>query len=165
MLCVAPAILPARAGTIAGATQTQSERLAAAAESLFHAEQKAASIWRESGPEEVDAVLYEDVLTLLDAAIGADADNLHARALSAQILLIKAYEGEGIYDICTLLDARDDAEYVTARAKSASEADLSTARRVLRQIRRIPPSAIPDPPSSCGEDDHDRAPRKTSETR
>jgi hypothetical protein len=52
-----------------------------------------------------------------------------------------------------------------ARASSASEADLATARGILKQIRRIPASAIADPPSSCGEDDNDDSPSRTSETR
>jgi len=148
-------------------TADRSRRLAAAADELFAAEQKAAAAWRKAAESNdgVDSVLYEDVLALLDAAIGADPGNLHARALSSQILLLKAYEGDGLYDVCALLDARDDAEYVVARASSASEGDLATARGILKQIRRIPASAIPDPPSSCGEDDNDDSPSRTSETR
>lgn len=154
--------MPASAAT---QNQNQSQKLTAAADALFAAEQKAAAVWRESGSDEVDAVFYEDVLSLLDAAIGANPDNLHAHALSAKILLLKAYEGEGLYDVCTLLDARDDAEYVTTHASSASDADLSTARGILKQIRSIPSSAIPDPPSACGDEDDNDSSSKTSKTR
>ncbi|MGZ7039186.1 MAG: hypothetical protein ACXVJO_13520, partial [Thermoanaerobaculia bacterium] len=144
---------------------TLSEQLTSAADDLFVAEQKAAAVWRKVRAEDgVEAVLYEDVLALLDAAIGADPANFHAHALSARILLLKAYQGDGVYDVCGLLDARDDAEYVADRAGSAPAADLASARDILKQIRRIPPSAIPDPPSSCGEEDHDST-GKTSETR
>ncbi len=143
-----------------------SRQLTAAADDLFAAEQKASATWRKARSNDgVDAVLYEDVLALLDAAISADPANLHARTLSAHVLLLKAYEGDGVYDVCRLLDARDDAEYVVNRSSTAAAPDLASARDILRQIRRIPPSAIPDPPSICGEDDHDNATGKTSETR
>ena len=149
-----------------GATRSDdSAKLAAAAETLFAAEQKAAAAWHDAAPDEaIDATMYEDVLSLLDAAIRANPDNTHAYAFAAQVLLIKADQGDGTYDICTLLDARDDAEFVTTHASHATEADLTSARNVVRQIRRIPPSAIPDPPSVCGDDDHDHS-SKTSATR
>lgn len=149
-----------------GTAADLSRQLAAAADELFIAEQKAAAAWRKARSDDgVDAFLYEDVLALLDAAIRADHANLHARALSARILLLKAYQGDGLYDVCRLLDARDDAEYVVSRSSAAAPPDLTSARDILRQIRRIPPAAIPDPPSSCGEDDHDDTSGKTSETR
>ena len=79
-----------------------------------------ASLWSLAVTDRINGVLYEDVLTILDAAIGADPANLHARALSAHILMLKAYEGDGVYDVCRLLDARDDAEYVVTRSKAAA---------------------------------------------
>ena len=140
------------------AAQTRSEKLTAAAETLYAAEKKAAAAWRDAAPDEaIDAVMYEDVLAMLDVAIRDNPDNFHARAFSAQILLVKAAQGDGTYDICALLDARDDAEYVTTRASSAPEADVTSARETLKQIRRIPASAIPDPPSSCGDDDRNES--------
>ena len=102
------------------------------------------------------------MLSLLDAAIRAKPDNTHAYAFAAHVLLIKSDQGDGTYDICTLLDARDDAEFVTTHASHATEADLTSARNVIRQIRRIPPSAIPDPPSVCGDDDHDHSSKTTA---
>ena len=135
---------------------SDSEKITAAAETLFKAEQKAAAVWREASPDEaIDAVMYEDVLALLDVAIRENPDNLHAHAIAAQVLLIKADQGDGTYDVCTLLDARDDAEYVTKRATAAAAPDLENARTTLKAIRRIPPSAIPDPPSVCGDEDHE----------
>ena len=162
---VAASVTPPPRFLAASGARNDSEKLTAAAENLFAAEQKAAAAWRDAAPDEaVDATMYEDVLSLLDAAIRANPDNLHAYAFASQVLFVKADQNDGTYDICALLDARDDAEYVTARAGSATAPDLAAARGILKQIRRIPPSAIPDPPSSCGDDDHDHS-SKTSETR
>ena len=158
-------LLPAARGEGAAKPRMRgADALVAAAEKLFQAEQKAANAWREAAPDDpVDATLYEDVLALLDAALREDPDNMHAYAFASQVLLVKADNGDGTFDICTLLDARDDAEYVTTRSDGAAESDVASARAVLKQIKRIPPSAIPDPPSSCGDDDHDNS-SKTSKT-
>jgi hypothetical protein len=164
MLYVATGFSPSGNGLKPVATSS-SAKLTAAAETLFAAERKAASVWRDAAPDEaIDATLYEDVLSLLDAAIRENPDNMHAYAFAAQVLLVKADNGDGTFDVCTLLDARDDAEYVTGHGSIAADADVASARATLKQIRRIPPSAIPDPPSSCGDDDHDHS-SKTSETR
>jgi hypothetical protein len=151
-----------------------SRRITAAAEELFTVERKCSATWRKAEQaaqpgmdigDSFDSVLYDDVLSLLDAAIVADSENLHAWAVSAQILLLKSWDGES-YDVCLLLDARDDAEHVVAGASRATEEDLAAARDILRQIRRIPPSEIPDPPSSCGEnDEHKRDSSKASQAR
>ena len=125
-----------------------SRRLTSEAEELLRLEKKVAAA--ENG---LDAVLYEDVLALLDAALRANPQNLHARVVSSDVLLLKANDGDGTYDVCTLLDARDEAEFVTSRASRASESDLAAARAVLRSIDSIPPDAVPDPPSSCDEED------------
>jgi len=164
LLCIGTGFSPSRDKVKPVATSS-SAKLTAAAESLYAAERKAASLWREASPgEAINATLYEDVLALLDAAIRENPDNMHAYAFAAQVLLVKADNDDGTFDICTLLDARDDAEYVTTRAEAASDADVVAARATLKQIKRIPPSAIPDPPSSCGDDDHDES-SKTSKTR
>ena len=138
---VAQAILPASDADL-------SRRLTSEAEELLKLEKKVAAA--EDG---LDAVLYEDVLALLDAALRASPQNLHARVVSSDVLLLKAKDSDGTYDVCTLLDARDEAEYVTSRASRASESDLAAARAVLRSIDSIPPDAVPDPPSSCDEED------------
>ena len=138
---VAQAILPVSDSDL-------SRRLTSEAEELLRLEKKVAAT--EKG---LDAVLYEDVLALLDAAVHANPQNLHARVVSSDVLLLKAYDGDGTYDVCTLLDARDEAEFVTSHASRASESDLAAARAVLRSIDSIPPDAVPDPPSSCDEKD------------
>jgi hypothetical protein len=125
-----------------------SRRLTSEAEELLRLEKKVAVT--EKG---LDAVLYEDVLALLDAALHANPQNLHARVVSSDVLLLKAYDGDGTYDVCTLLDARDEAEFVTSHASRASESDLAAARAVLRSIDSILPDAVPDPPSNCDEED------------
>jgi len=128
-------------------TQAETSRqLTASAEELLKIEKRVAA---ENDLDE--GVLYEDVLSLLDAAIDADPENLHAHALEAGVLLLKSDNGDGTYDICYLLDARDEANRVLARGAKASAADNGAARAVLQAIGRIPPSAIPDPPSSCDE--------------
>jgi hypothetical protein len=141
LLGVAQAILPASDADL-------SRRLTSEAEELLRLEKKVAAA--ENG---LDAVLYEDVLALLDAALHANPQNLHARVVSSDVLLLKAYDGDGTYDVCTLLDARDEAEFVTSHASRASESDLAAARAVLRSIDSIPPDAVPDPPSTCDEED------------
>lgn len=128
-----------------------SRRLTKAAEDLLAAERKAAAVWREAG--QPDNQLYEDVLAMLDTALDFDPKNLHARAVAADLLLAKAYDGE-VYDVCFLLDARADAGFVVTHASRAAAADLATAQRVLRSIEAIPKDEIPDPPSSCDEEDH-----------
>jgi hypothetical protein len=137
---VAQTILPASDSDL-------SRRLTSEAEELLRLEKKVAATEKGLG-----AVLYEDVLALLDAALHANPQNLHARVVSSDVLLLKAYDGDGTYDVCTLLDARDEAEFVTSHASRASESDLAAARAVLRSIDSIPPDAIPDPPSSCDEE-------------
>jgi hypothetical protein len=92
-----------------------SRRLTSEAEELLKLEKKVAAA--ENG---LDAVLYEDVLALLDAALHASPQNLHARVVSSDVLLLKAKDSDGTYDVCTLLDARDEAEFVTSRASRAS---------------------------------------------
>ena len=126
----------------------RSLKLTAAAEKLLEFEKK---LETEAG-ESLDDVLYTDVLNLLDIAVEADPDNLHARGLRAPLLLHLAYDGEA-YDICYLLDAQEDANLVISRAAKAKPADVTRSRAVLRNIERIPPSAIPDPPSVCDEED------------
>jgi hypothetical protein len=64
---------------------------------------------------------------------------------------LKSYDGDS-YDICTLLDARAEAEFVTGHASRAKGDDLAGARAVLHEIALIPPDEIPDPPSSCNEE-------------
>jgi hypothetical protein len=130
------------------ATVTESQRLTAAAEELLKIEKKIA------GTYDLDALLYEDVLTLLDEALDADPKNLHAHARAGEVLLLKSNQGDGTFDICSLLDARDEADLVLSHG--ASTADQTLARTVLKAIDAIPADAIPDPPSSCGDDDEGR---------
>jgi hypothetical protein len=151
LLSGAPAFLPASskiADKNVGAPPQRSQKLTAAAEKLLEFEKKLST---DAG-EPLDDLLYGDVLNLLDVAVEADADNLHARALRAPILLLLAFDGEA-YDICYLLDAEEDANLVISRAAKSNAVDVLSARRVLRKIQHIPPSAIPDPPSVCDEED------------
>ncbi len=120
----------------------RSRQLTSAAEEVLRIEKKIAG--SHSG---LDPVLYEDVLTLLDRAIEIDPQNLHAHARAGEVLLLKSDQGDGTFDICTILDARDEAEYVLDRG--AESTDQAIARGVLRAIWSIPPRAIPDSPSSC----------------
>lgn len=122
-----------------------SRQLTASAEELLQVEQRIAANTK------LRSNLYEDVLTLLDSAIEADPNNAHAHALSAGVLLLKSDNGDGTYDICYLLDARDEAKQVLTHASRGSAADLASAYAVLRDIAEIPSSAIPDPPSSCDD--------------
>jgi hypothetical protein len=140
-----------------------SRRLTAAAEQLLAAEKKAALAWKAAAQasqpetdagEGVDRALYDDVLAMLDSALDVDPKNLHARAVAADVLLTKAYEGEGTYDVCFLLDARADASFVITHASKSAAGDLAAAQRVIRSIESIPKDEIPDPPSSCEADEH-----------
>lgn len=126
----------------------RSARLTAAAEQLLDCEKKIVA----SSTEHVEDVLFVDVLALLDLAVEANPANLHARAVRSELLLHQSYDGEA-YDVCYLLDARDDANLVVSRASNASAADITKARSVLKRIDAIPPDAIPDPPSICDDDD------------
>ena len=127
---------------------TRSLRLTAAAEQLFETEKKMVT----TSAEPIEDLLFADVLSLLDVAIETNPANLHARALRSQILLLHSYDGQGAYDVCDLLDARSDADFVLRRAARAAAGDVATARTVLRGIERIPPDAVPDPPSDCDDD-------------
>jgi hypothetical protein len=153
---------PAFAQSAAISDAELSRRITVAAEELLAAEKKAAKAWKSAAqsaePETdagagVDRTMYEDVLAMLDAAIDVDPKNLHARAVCADLLLTKAYEGEGTYDVCFLLDARADASFVITHASRAKPGDLATARRVIHSIEAIPKDEIPDPPSSCDDED------------
>ncbi|HYS53001.1 MAG TPA: hypothetical protein VER58_04450 [Thermoanaerobaculia bacterium] len=130
------------------AATTLSQRLTAEAEELLKIERKIAA------SHGLDSVMYEDVLTLLDDAIDADPHNLHARARAGEVLLLKSNLGDGTFDVCSLLDARDEADYVLSHGAEAG--DQSIARGVLKAIEAIPTSAIPDPPSSCQGGDERR---------
>ena len=137
----------------ASVVQSRSTQLTSAAEELLKIEKRLA------GGTDLEPDLYEDVLTLLDEAIDDDPTNLNAHALESGVLLLKSDNGDGTYDVCYLLDARDEANRVVAERIHASAADLTTARRVLKDIARIPPSAVPDPPSSCNGDDQRKGTR------
>ncbi len=101
-----------------------SRQLTASAEELLRIEKRIAA------ENDLDSVLYEDVLSLLDSAIEADPDNLHAHALAASVLLLKSDDGDGTFDVCVLLDARDEANQVLAHSSRASAADAATAATV-----------------------------------
>jgi hypothetical protein len=131
------------------AAATLSQQLTAAAEDLLKIEKKIAASTEGAG-----ALLYQDVLSLLDEAIDHDKTNLHARATAAEVLLLMSDDGDGTFDACTLLDARNEAEYVLKHGGEASDADL--AHKVIRAIQEIPPDAIPDPPSACEHDEEQR---------
>ncbi|MDQ6802703.1 MAG: hypothetical protein M3041_18020 [Acidobacteriota bacterium] len=130
------------------ATATLSQRLTSAAEELLRIEKKIAAT------HDLDALLYEDVLTLLDEALDADPHNLHAHARAGEVLVLKSKQSDGTFDICSLLDARDEADFVLSHGAEAG--DQAIARGVRRSIDSIPQSAIPDPPSSCGDSDEGR---------
>jgi hypothetical protein len=136
------------------AAATLSQQLTAAAEDLLKIEKKIAASTEGSG-----ALLYQDVLSLLDEAIDHDKTNLHAHARAAEVLLLMSDDGDGTFDVCTLLDARNEAEYVLKHGGEASDADL--AHKVIRAIQEIPPDAIPDPPSACEQDEEHRHGSKT----
>ena len=137
------------------ATATElSTRLTAAAEEVLRIEKKIAA--QRDG---LDSILYEDVLSLLDEAIDVDPHNIHAHARAGEVLLLKSNQGDGTFDICALLDARDEADFVLTHGGDV--ADQAIARGVLRGIERIPADAIPDPPSSCGDGQEQRHGSKT----
>lgn len=127
---------------------TLSQKLTTAAEDLLNLEKKIAA-----STEGTDALLYGDVLALLDEALDKDATNLHARALSGEVLLLQSANDDGTYDVCSLLEARQDAEYVIKHNGGAG--DTALARQVIKAIQAIPPASIPDDPSTCeGEKRH-----------
>ena len=126
----------------------QSQSITASAEELLKLEKKIAATNPDLAP-----LLYDDVLALLDEAIDIDGSNIHARALAGEVLLLRSDDGDGTYDVCELLDARHEAEYVLKHGGGAGDAAL--ARNVIRAIEAIPPDAIPDPPSSCDHDEDD----------
>lgn len=137
------------------ATATElSVRLTAAAEELLRVEKKIAA-----SRDGLDSILYQDVLSLLDEAIEVDPNNLHAHARAGEVLLLRSNQGDGTFDVCTLLDARDEADFVLRHG--GDPADQAIARGVLRGIDRIPPDAIPDPPSSCDDGQEQRHGTKT----
>ena len=105
------------------AATTLSQRLTAEAEELLKIEKKIAA------SHGLDSVMYEDVLTLLDDAIEADSHNLHAHARAGEVLLLKSNLGDGTFDICTILDARDEAGYVLNH--HAESSDQAIARGVF----------------------------------
>ena len=127
------------------AAATLSQQLTAAAEDLLKAEKKIAA-----STEGVGALLFNDVLALLDEALEKDSTNLHARALSGEVLLLQSENDDGTYDACSLVEARQDAEYVLKHGGNASDAQL--AHQVIKAIQVIPPEAIPEDPSTCNEE-------------
>jgi len=136
------------------AAATLSQQLTAAADELLKVEKKIAA-----STEGASALLYGDVLALLDEAIQEDNTNLRAHAKASEVLLLMSDEGDGTFDVCTILDARDEAQYVIKHGGEGSDAEL--AQKVLRAIKAIPPEAIPDPPSSCDQDEDQRHGTKT----
>lgn len=136
------------------AAATLSQQLTAAADELLKVEKKIAA-----STEGASALLYGDVLALLDEAIDEDNTNLRAHAKAAEVLLLMSDEGDGTFDVCSLLDARDEAQYALKHGAEGADAEL--AQKVLRAIRAIPPEAIPDPPSSCDQDEDQRHGSKT----
>ena len=126
----------------------RSKRLTAAAEQLLAYEKKMAA----DSPDGIEDVLFGDVLALLDSAVTTGPGNVHARALRSEVLLETSYDGEQ-YDVCYLLDAKGDAEYVISHASRGTPDDITIAKAVLKGIDKIPPDAIPDPPSVCNDDE------------
>lgn len=137
----------------------RSLRITAQAEKLLEFEKKMAV----DAEDPIDDLLFGDVLGLLDVAVSENPGNLHARALRSQVLLHHAYNADDDnYDVCDLMDARKDAEFVISKGTRAAAADLTIARTVIKNIGKIPPGAIPDPPSACNDDDegHSGTPTK-----
>jgi len=146
LLCVAAGFSAPIGGLKVSATR--STQLTAAAEDLLKLEKKIAA-----STEGTDALLYGDVLALLDEAVAEDATNVHARALSGEVLLLQSENEDGTYDVCSLVEARQDAEFVLKHNGDAADATL--ARQVIKAIQAIPPAAIPDDPATCeGEKRH-----------
>jgi hypothetical protein len=121
---------------------TLSQRLTAAAEDLLNLEKKIAT-----STEGADALLFGDVLALLDEALVKDPTNLHAYALSGEVLLLQSENEDGTYDVCSILEARQDADYVLKHNGNAADSQL--ARQVIKAIQAIPAEAIPEDPSVC----------------
>lgn len=141
-----------------------SRRLTAAAEDLLAAERKVADRWREAAQaaspdteagQDVANKMYEDVISLLDEALNADPQNLHAHRVAADVLLVKSDTGNGKFDVCYLLDARDQAGYVLDHASHAAAPDLARAKTVVKTIATIPPSAISGKESDCDDQEED----------
>ncbi|HJT17493.1 MAG TPA: hypothetical protein VJ853_08905 [Thermoanaerobaculia bacterium] len=140
-------ILPAALFWFATAAE-QSRSLTAAAEQLLKVEKEIAA-----SNDKAEFLLYGDVLALLDEAVSDDATNVHARALSGEVLLLQSENDDGTYDVCSLVEARDDANFVLKHNGGA--ADTTIARQVIKAIDAIPPDEIPDDPSTCeGEKRH-----------
>ena len=136
------------------AAATFSQQLTAAAEELLKVEKKIAA-----STEGASVLLYGDVLALLDEAIDEDKNNVRAHAKASEVLLLMSEEGDGTFDVCSLLDARDEAQWVLKHGGEGADADL--AQKVLRTIKAIPPEAIPDSASSCDSDEDQRHGSKT----
>ena len=129
------------------AAATLSQQLTTAAEELLSVEKKIAA-----STEGSSALLFGDVLALLDEALDQDSTNVHAHALTGEVLLLQSENEDGTYDVCSLLEARKNAEYVLKH--SPGEPDAQLARQVMKAIKAIPPEAVPDDPDSCkGEDE------------
>lgn len=135
-----------------------SRRTTALAAELYDQEKKIAARLRKaaeqhspdaSGGEAVESMLYDDVLNLLDAAILADEDNLHAHALAAEVLFRKSNQGEGIFEICGLLDAEDQIDYVLSNADNADKTDLENVKRIKKAIDAIPEDKIAGEAGDC----------------
>ena len=141
-------MLPIALFWFATASATRSQTLTASAEELLNVEKKIAA-----SDEDAGLLLYGDVLALLDEALTEDSTNIHARALSGEVLLLQSENDDGTYDVCSLIEAREDADYVLKHNGGAG--DSAIARNVLKAIQAIPASSIPDDPSTCeGEERH-----------
>jgi len=140
LLCVAAGFSPPIGGLKVAATR--SAQLTAAAEELLKVEKQIAASNDKAG-----FLLYGDVLALLDEAVSGDATNLHARALLGEVLLLQSENDDGTYDVCSLVEARQDADFVLKH--NGGPADATIARQVIKAIEAIPAGAIPDDPSEC----------------
>jgi hypothetical protein len=135
-----------------------SRRTTVLAEELFDAEKKTAAKLRTIAEERgqgdarvaLERLLYDDVLNLIDGALLADGKNAHAHSLAAQVLMLKSYDGDGTYDVCTLLDAQDQADAVVANIKAAP-ADLQSAHAILHRIETIPRNRINGQEGDCDD--------------
>jgi hypothetical protein len=139
-----------------------SRRTTALAAELYEQEKKIAARLRKAaeehsphapGGESVESMLYDDVLNLLDAAMLADENNLHAHALAAEVLFRKSSEGEGTYEVCSLLDAEDQIDYVLSNADDAERADLESVKRIKKAIDAIPEDKIAGDAADCEDKD------------
>ncbi|HYM61747.1 MAG TPA: hypothetical protein VEZ11_12750 [Thermoanaerobaculia bacterium] len=156
--------MPAVAGDQAKAMSGEelSRRATALAAELYEQEKKIAAKLRKAaeqhspdaaGGEAVESMLYDDVLNLLDAALLADKDNFHAHALAAEVLFRKSNQGEGVYEICSLLDAEEQIDYVLANAETAEKLDLESVKRIKKAIDAIPEDRIAGDEGDCEEKD------------